>query len=50
MSTTKRSTGFEVKPMQMLTDSRAEFPPDKVHTLESNDHVSVEADKEVKTQ
>ncbi|KAF2245501.1 hypothetical protein BU26DRAFT_568080 [Trematosphaeria pertusa] len=28
----------------------AEFPADKVHTLESNDHVTVEADSEVKTQ
>lgn len=29
---------------------RAEFPKDKVHTLSSNNDVSVEADQEVKTQ
>ncbi|CAI6334081.1 unnamed protein product [Periconia digitata] len=28
----------------------AEFPEDKVHTLSTNDHVTVEADSEVKTQ
>ncbi|KAI9789404.1 MAG: hypothetical protein M1816_006064 [Peltula sp. TS41687] len=27
-----------------------EFPADSVHTLKSNDHVDVEADKEVFTQ
>lgn len=33
-----------------LTRCRAEFPADKVHTLSSNNDVSVEADQEVKTQ
>jgi hypothetical protein len=28
----------------------AEFPADTVHTLQSNDHVTVEDDAEVKTQ
>ncbi|KAF2719303.1 hypothetical protein K431DRAFT_114361 [Polychaeton citri CBS 116435] len=28
----------------------AEFPSDSAHTLESNDHINVEADSEVKTQ
>ncbi|PVH99737.1 hypothetical protein DM02DRAFT_672470 [Periconia macrospinosa] len=28
----------------------AEFPEDKVHTLSTNDHITVEADSEVKTQ
>ncbi|KAF2101424.1 hypothetical protein NA57DRAFT_72866 [Rhizodiscina lignyota] len=35
---------------KLITSFTAEFPKDKVHTLESNDHVSVEADQEVKTQ
>ncbi|KAF2870701.1 hypothetical protein BDV95DRAFT_574375 [Massariosphaeria phaeospora] len=28
----------------------AEFPEDKVHSLATNDHITVEADSEVKTQ
>ncbi|PSN71288.1 hypothetical protein BS50DRAFT_570681 [Corynespora cassiicola Philippines] len=28
----------------------AEFPPDKVSALETNEHITVEADSEVKTQ
>jgi hypothetical protein len=33
------------------TDSNsASFPEDKVHTLSSNEHISVENDGEVKTQ
>ncbi|CZT19909.1 uncharacterized protein RCC_05765 [Ramularia collo-cygni] len=28
----------------------AEFPDDQVHTLASNDHITVEKDQEVKTQ
>ena len=30
--------------------NRAEFPDDSVQTLESNEHVNVEADSVVKTQ
>jgi hypothetical protein len=43
---TTSARSFDVK----LTVHSAEFPKDAVHTLESNDHVSVEADQEVKTQ
>ncbi|KAF2684037.1 hypothetical protein K458DRAFT_418355 [Lentithecium fluviatile CBS 122367] len=28
----------------------AEFPEDKVHSLATNDHITVEADSEVRTQ
>jgi len=28
----------------------AEFPEDKVHSLSTNDHITVEADSEVRTQ
>ncbi|KAK4544494.1 hypothetical protein LTR36_004065 [Oleoguttula mirabilis] len=34
----------------LLMLSSAEFPADKVHTLESNEHLNVEADGQVKTQ
>lgn len=33
-----------------LIHPRAEFPPDTVHALKSNDHITVEADGEVTTQ
>ncbi|KAF2168119.1 hypothetical protein M409DRAFT_21566 [Zasmidium cellare ATCC 36951] len=35
---------------QILTLYSAEFPDDKVHSLQSNDHVNVEADSKVTTQ
>lgn len=28
----------------------AEFPPDKVHSMSSNEHIEVEKDAEVRTQ
>lgn len=28
----------------------AEFPEDKIHTLQSNEHLNVEADGQVRTQ
>lgn len=33
-----------------LTFYSAEFPDDKVHSLQSNDHLNVEADSKVTTQ
>ncbi|KAL1305432.1 hypothetical protein AAFC00_002316 [Neodothiora populina] len=35
---------------KLIKGFTAEFPEDKVHTLESNDHINVEADQVVKTQ
>lgn len=34
----------------LLMKKSVEFPPDSVHTFESNDHVTVEKDGEVRTQ
>lgn len=34
----------------ILTTYRASFPDDKVHTMQSNEHINVENDSEVKTQ
>jgi hypothetical protein len=34
----------------MLTQTSAEIPDDAVSTLESNEHVTVEKDSEVRTQ
>lgn len=34
----------------LIPHHSAEFPEDKVHTLSTNEHVTVEADSEVKTQ
>ena len=33
-----------------LTASSVKFPADSVHAMKSNDHYTVEADQEVKTQ
>ncbi|KAF1992451.1 peptidase inhibitor I9 [Aulographum hederae CBS 113979] len=35
---------------KLIKSFTAEFPPDSAHTLEEDDHVHVEADKEVTTQ
>ncbi|KAF2229301.1 hypothetical protein EV356DRAFT_456106, partial [Viridothelium virens] len=35
---------------KLIKGFTAEFPPDKVHTLSSNEHINVEADQEVRTQ
>ncbi|KAL0264929.1 hypothetical protein SLS55_000883 [Diplodia seriata] len=35
---------------KLIKGFTAEFPEDSVHSLETNDHVTVEADQVVKTQ
>ncbi|GAB7354628.1 hypothetical protein MBLNU459_g5064t1 [Dothideomycetes sp. NU459] len=35
---------------KLIKGFTAEFPADKVHTLESNEHLNVENDGQVKTQ
>lgn len=35
---------------KLIKGFTAEFPPDTVHALKSNDHITVEADGEVTTQ
>lgn len=35
---------------KLIKGFTAEFPADTVHSLATNDHVTVEADQEVKTQ
>ncbi|KAF2800994.1 hypothetical protein K505DRAFT_369885 [Melanomma pulvis-pyrius CBS 109.77] len=35
---------------KLIKGFTAEFPADQVHSLETNDHITVEADSEVKTQ
>ncbi|TKA82038.1 hypothetical protein B0A49_00176 [Cryomyces minteri] len=35
---------------KLIKGFTAEFPADKVHTLSTNDHITVENDGEVKTQ
>jgi len=42
--------GKIVNEFKLVKGFTAEFPADKVHTLQSNDHLNVEADSEVKTQ
>ncbi|KAF2122350.1 hypothetical protein BDV96DRAFT_640395 [Lophiotrema nucula] len=42
--------GKIINEFSLIKGFTAEFPADKVHTLESNEHVTVEADGEVKTQ
>ncbi|KAF2736787.1 hypothetical protein EJ04DRAFT_510890 [Polyplosphaeria fusca] len=42
--------GKIINEFTLIKGFTAEFPADAVHTLETNDHVTVEADSEVKTQ
>ncbi|KAF2713112.1 hypothetical protein K504DRAFT_461690 [Pleomassaria siparia CBS 279.74] len=44
------SGGKIVNEFKLIKGFTAEFPKDAVHSLETNDHVTVEADGEVKTQ
>lgn len=36
--------------IQILTADSASFPDDKVHTMQSNEHINVENDSKVTTQ
>ncbi|KAF2154369.1 hypothetical protein K461DRAFT_320507 [Myriangium duriaei CBS 260.36] len=42
--------GKIINEFKLIQGFTAEFPEDKVHTLESNNHIDVEADAEVTTQ
>ncbi|KAI9752017.1 MAG: hypothetical protein M4579_005790 [Chaenotheca gracillima] len=48
---TAKDQGGEIKhEFTLIKGFTVDFPNDKVHTLQSNDHIHVEADQEVHTQ
>ncbi|OCK76801.1 hypothetical protein K432DRAFT_428466 [Lepidopterella palustris CBS 459.81] len=42
--------GKIINEFKLIKGFTAQFPPDNVHSLKTNDHITVEADSEVKTQ
>ncbi|KAF2456222.1 hypothetical protein BDY21DRAFT_348269 [Lineolata rhizophorae] len=42
--------GKVVHEYKLIKGFTAEFPPDAVHTMKTNEHITVEADQEVRTQ
>ena len=52
VESTNSTLNVSILLVKLRTDhyDSAEFPADKVHTLQSNEHLNVEADSQVKTQ